>query len=767
MSTTGTARSGFAALAAVSAACACLLATSASAKVSESEEKLSPRLAELTRPAVAEAPPAAQAARLDLAPRGPGSLLRDGDRILAEVDFQRGAGAGLGALRAAGAEIVHVSRRYQTVTVAAAPEDLEAVAAVARVEGVNEILTPFVHGVDCGGAERSEGDQHLLAAAARGDYGVDGTGVTVGILSDSFDRDVGAATDAAEDVASGDLPGTGSPCGTTAPVGILSDPVSSGGDEGRAMAQIVRDLAPGAEIKFATAFSGETAFADNIRALWEAGAEVIVDDVGYFAEPFYQDGPIAVAIDEVTAAGASYFTSAGNNNLFDAEGNSISSWEAPQFRDSGSCPSPVGAAHCMDFDPAEGGDDSFGLTVSAGATLTVDLQWAEPRQGVETDIDAYLLDATGAKILAGSESNNVAAGNQKPYEFLQWKNGGATTQVQLAINHCFGTCNEGASSATPPRLKLAILQNGGGVTATEYPLSAEGDVVGPSIFGHSGAEAAISTAAVRWNTTSAPESFSSRGPVTHLFGPVEDAGAAAPLAEPKLISKPDLAATDGGANTFFGALQSGTWRFYGTSASAPHAAAVAALLREADPEAGPDEVRAALTGTARPVGGFGVADVGAGLIDAEAALAALGVPPAEGEGEAPAEEGGEGGPESGGTDGEGSAAAPPPAVAAAPASTVAVAPARDTTRPRTWIAGHPRKLVRTAKHRVGLRFRFRASERATFLCKFDRRRFRRCGRRVFHRFGRGRHVVRVKARDAAGNVDRSPAVFRFRVKRRR
>ena len=107
------------------------------------------------------------------------------------------------------------------------------------------------------------------------------------------------------------------------------------------MAQIVHDLAPGASLAFATAFSGELAFAANIRALAAAGAEVIVDDVAYFEEPFFQDGPVAVAVDEVTAAGVSYFSAAGNDNLIDGEGHDIASWEAPAFRDSGGCPAAI------------------------------------------------------------------------------------------------------------------------------------------------------------------------------------------------------------------------------------------------------------------------------------------------------------------------------------------------------------------------------------------------------------------------------------------
>ena len=52
---------------------------------------------------------------------------------------------------------------------------------------------------------------------------------------------------------------------------------------------------------------------------------------------------------------------------------------------------------------------------------------------------------------------------------------------------------------------------------------------------------------------------------------------------PKTISKPDIAATDGGRTTFFTPYTSGIYRFFGTSAAAPHAAAIAALELDAFP----------------------------------------------------------------------------------------------------------------------------------------------------------------------------------------
>jgi subtilisin family serine protease len=811
-------------LLAVLAACLAAPSLALAASASPGDANLSPRLAELARPAVRSASPEEQAAQLSLAADGPGSLLRDGNRILVDVRFDGDAEAAADGLRQAGAEIVQVSSRYRTVTVAVRPADLPAIADQSGVEAVTEVLTPIVRGADCGGAVRSEGDGQLNAGNARTAFAVDGSGVTVGILSDSFDRDLTAVTHAAGDVASGDLPGPGSPCGSTTPVGLLDDsyaPLSAeepeDSDEGRAMAQIVHDLAPGASIDFATAFGSELGFAANIRALAAAGAKVIADDVAYFEEPFFQDGPVAVAVNEVAAAGVSYFSAAGNDNLIDKEGNNIASWEAPAFRDSGPCPAAVvelseeieareagkgvltpqglHPEHCMDFDPSAAAEDkTFGITVEAGRELAVDLQWAEAWNGVGTDLDAFLLredgelvevEFEGKSFPVGSAEDNVA-GSQRPFEFLSWENEGPEEEVQLVINRFSGAS---------PRLKFALMENGRGVSETQYPKSSAGDIVGPTVFGHSGASGAISTAAVRYDRGAEPERYSSRGPVKHYFGPVLGPSPAPPTGE-QVIPKPDLAATDCGATTFFARLEAGVWRFCGTSAAAPHAAAVAALVRQANPGASAAQVRAALTGTAHPVGAFGPDAVGAGLIDAYGAVQALALPPVITITKAPPPlsrdrrqtiefsasrpvaftcevDGGSPQPCAspfglpGLADGSHGVAVSGVDRAGRKASAT-VAFAIDTRPPRTTIVKHPRKLIRTHKRRARGVFRFRSSEPgASFVCKVDRGLLRFCGRRFSRRFGAGRHTLQVRSQDRAGNVDRSPAVFHFRVKRLR
>jgi subtilisin family serine protease len=744
-----------------------------------SDGALSPALAELAKPSVRSESPARQAATLGVVANGPGSLLREGNRVLVNVRFEQGAIARLPGLRSSGARVLTSSRRYQTVTVAAAPTALQEVAAIPGVASVTPSLAPILYGSastagvgggSCeGGSVISEGVGQLRVDDAREAFGLRGKGLTVGVLSDSFDTAIegahesgSVATHALEDVKSNDLPGPSGTCsGQQVPVNVLEDHTSSEStDEGRAMLQIVHDEAPHASLAFATAFGGsEVSFAENIEllaapvALGGAGAEVIVDDVSYFEEPFFQDGPVAAAINKVTGEGVTYLTAAGNDNLFEGE-NEISSWEAPEFRDT-TCPTSVsvGGSHCMNFSPTVVPDPTFGITVEKGATLIADLQWAEPWQGVKADLDAYLLNEAG-KVLAVSDADNID--KQKPVEVLGWENKSAEKQkVQLVINRCVGSCNSTATSTAKPRLKFELLENGRGVESTEYPKSEGEVIVGPTIYGHAGASSAITVGAVPYNNSAKPEKYSSRGPVTHYFEPVDGTSAAAELTLPEEITKPNVVATDCGATTFFAGLQAGVWRFCGTSAAAPHAAGVAALLLQADPTATDEEIQAKLEESATGLPGFSEDAVGAGLVDADHALEDLGAAPTEEDGPStvvPAlEEEGEKSKETGTV----TTPIPTPTPPATPATT-----------PTTTFRWHPPRLVRTRERTARVVFRFASNQSpATFLCAVDGAAFRVCGTRMARRFAIGSHLVQVTARNAAGLIDATPAVFGFWVKR--
>jgi subtilisin family serine protease len=727
------------------------------ALLDKAQGPLSPPLAVLAKPSNALRSSAQQASILGFPPSGPGSLLRRGKRLVVRVRFDHGAIASRSAVLATGAQLLNDSRRYQMATVAVTPADLATLAGIPTIVAVTPERVPMLFGGCEGGAVISEGLGQLRVGEARAAFKLRGKGITVGVLSDSFnvateaaDGSGPVATHAQQDIVSNDIPGPAGTCSDQqVPVRVLEEgPAGEGEDEGRAMLQIVHDLAPHASLAFATAFEGELGFAENIERLAKpvseggAGADVIVDDVGYFEEPYFQDGPVATAINKVTSNGVTYLSSAGNNNLFDEEGNEIASWEAPNYRDSGGCPAEVSslpplfnASHCMDFNPGGPVDNTFGITLEAGETLIADLQWAESWHGVADDLDAFLLSESG-ELLTGSAESNVAT-TQKPVEIITFENTEPTAEtVQLVVNRRLGVAN--------PRLKLILMQNGGGVSETEYPESSGGDIVGPTISGHAGAASAISVAAIRFNSTTAPEPFSSRGPVTHYFKPVEGPGASLSLLTPEELIKPDVTATDCGATTFFAFRVGGIWRFCGTSAAAPHAAAVAGLLRQADGNATAQQIRESLVETAAPIGTSAPTEVGTGLVDAFSAVESLP--------ELTAEE-------------DGPSVGVPPLEMPAP-TPPKPAPTPPPAAPNTSFAKHPKKTVRIRGRSAKLVFGFRSDQAGvTFLCKVDGTGFRACGTRLVRRFKPGKHVVRVKARNSAGLIDPTPAVFRFRVER--
>ena len=171
----------------------------------------------------------------------------------------------------------------------------------AAAELSNVIASISGHG---SGLVGTNGDADMNGPQARTTFHLDGTGIRIGIISDSFDAGGASAAAVAAEEADGDLP---------ASVTVLGADATSGTDEGRAMAELVHKVAPGAQIYFAAAGNGESGSAQAIASLQAAGCTVIVDDISWFTEPFYQDGaPMEAAVETATSAGVSYFTSAGN-----------------------------------------------------------------------------------------------------------------------------------------------------------------------------------------------------------------------------------------------------------------------------------------------------------------------------------------------------------------------------------------------------------------------------------------------------------------------
>jgi hypothetical protein len=156
------------------------------------------------------------------------------------------------------------------------------------------------------GSVTSEGDAEMNADDVRSQLDVDGSGTTIGVISDSYNNSEEVSTTASDDMASGDLPPSDR-------ITVLDEPDDPGTDEGRAMMQLIYDVAPGTDFAFHTGFEGRANFAEGIIELADAGADVIVDDLGLFIEPFYQDGVVSQAIDSVSTRDIPYFSAAGND----------------------------------------------------------------------------------------------------------------------------------------------------------------------------------------------------------------------------------------------------------------------------------------------------------------------------------------------------------------------------------------------------------------------------------------------------------------------
>jgi hypothetical protein len=535
----------------------------------------------------------------DLVPGGPGARrLRGGGATIAPVPLTvSGSGKVLvdvyvngamrsatAALRAEGMRVVAVSGRSpQRMVEGWLPVTaLDDVAALGRTKAVLPVFEALFNT----GSALSQGDAVHRGPQVRA-IGYNGAGIPVGIISDSINR-VGGGVAASQ--ASGDLPPV---------VQVLEDgPALESSDEGRAMAEIVYDTAPGIpKILFARGGGGPAVRANNIDALVAGGAKVIADDVVYLTEPMFQDGIVAQAADRAKANGTAYLVSAGNR--------ARQSWEGV-FTPAGSAP----AENDFDTSAAEDRRQTV-VTMPAGTgpnptRLTFVLDWGEPWGAAQTDfaVDFYNVSNESTPV-ATFDTNNVMTGI--PMESNTLLNTGAAVTVSIRIRRVTGTAN--------PRLKWIANPNFGTFTPAEHNTSSP--AIDPDA---SSARGALAVAAVRHSDPGLNdvESFSSRGPtVTRYFSATGQ-----PLTPPDVRAKPDIAGADGVATSVPGFSS-----FFGTSAAAPSAAGVAALLLSADPSLSVDELYAILRNSGGSsdctAPGFPDADCGFGFVLADGKLAAL------------------------------------------------------------------------------------------------------------------------------------------------
>jgi hypothetical protein len=414
------------------------------------------------------------------------------------------------------------------------------------------------------GSVTTEGDVIHRTYDVRTTHSESGAGVKVGIISDGVDHWTSARN-------SGDLP---------ADLTVLSN--TQGGDEGTAMLEIVHDMVPDADLYFHDCGANVVAFNSAIDALVNAGCDVVCDDIGWSGEPFFEDGIIASHLTSVLASNdIVYVSSAGNAGNKHYQGDYY--------------PLPSSTQH--DF--SRGGTTGYYLylQMQAGGSVGTVLQWNDQFESSGNDYDLCLYNMDTGIAVARSEATQD--GDDDPLEGFGYTvpSGTPTADYAIVVNK---------QSGVGKTLEVFIYRGAGCSIYTNNIDPAD------SIFGHAAVPDAIAAGAIDASDPGNDdiELFSSQGPVTITYP--------SPVSRPK----PDLCGVDGVTVTGAGGFPT---PFFGTSAAAPHIAAIAAQMRGAchPPKTG-DEIRTLLCDTAIDLGSAGYDNVyGYGRADALAAFEGL------------------------------------------------------------------------------------------------------------------------------------------------
>ena len=340
--------------------------------------------------------------------------------------------------------------------------------------------------------------------------------------------------------------------------------------------EIVYDMVPSSELYFHDCGINTLAFNNAIDALISAGCNIICDNVSWITEPFFEDGAVASHVASVLAGNnIIYVSSAGNSGSSHYQGNYF--------------PQPLGSAY-NDFSSGSSTFRNLYVHMPIGGSVWVVLEWNDQFGFSANDYDLYLVNMSTSKQVASS--TNIQSGNGNPLEWIAYT-ASDSGDYAIMVNKSLGIAKT---------LEVYLYSfNGTSVYSNNI-------IPDDAIFGQPAVVGAIAVGAVRATTPNTIESFSSQGPCTITYP------------SPSVRAKPDFVGTDGvlitGAGSF-GSWDGSHWRFYGTSAAAPHVAAVAAQMWAAYPGETGNQIRDAIKSSADDLGAVGFDNVyGWGRADA-------------------------------------------------------------------------------------------------------------------------------------------------------
>lgn len=435
------------------------------------------------------------------------------------------------SLQALGGKIIksagHVSKVRVPINMLTAIAD--------NVKGVSFIKTPDkLIPVDV----RSEG-VNLTGASSYHSAGYTGSGVNVAVIDVGFDNLSSA-------ISNGDLPNsivkvdcTGAGC-----VSADFDPGTEDYEHGTAVAEIVYDMAPGANLYLIKV--------EDTLDLWAAeeysksnGIKIINHSLVVANSNFY-DGecwlPNAVcSADDAYANEILWVNAAGN--------------EATQHFEATFTDSDIDGWHNV-----SGSDETINITANAGDTINVYLTW-DAWPTTNQDYDLYLLNSSFNPV---ASSTTLQAGAQAPTEEISYSVP-LTGTYHLAVYQFSATSNH--------RLEVYSLYH------NLSPAVASSSLLSPA-----DADGAMAVGAIDYLdwATGPQEYYSSRGPTNN--GRI----------------KPDICGPD-----YVSSYTYAPFLFAGTSAATPHVAGAAALILDENPGYSVSQLWNALTSSAIDMGSCG------------------------------------------------------------------------------------------------------------------------------------------------------------------